>query len=98
MSDTSKLSRTQRLSFLHIDTQNKDAYRDISPVLAKKIGGMLDGFYAHMANQPELAPLVRGEGKIDMLKAAQRRHWDGLFDGQFSEAFLTAGAEDRRSA
>lgn len=88
MSDTSKLSRAERLSFLRIDTQNKDAYRDISPVLVKKIEGVLDGFYAHVKKQPELAPMVGGEGKIDMLKAAQRRHWAGLFDGQFSETFL----------
>ena len=87
---SNELSRDERLSFLRLDTDQKtrDAFKDLAPVLARNIERILDGFYAHLGRQSALAPLVRGPGKVDQLKAAQRQHWGQLFDGSFSPAFL----------
>lgn len=87
---STEFSREERLAFLRIgtDSRTSDAYRDLSQVLSKKISGILDSFYLHIDRQPETAPLIRGAGKIDRLKAAQRQHWTSLFDGTFSTSFL----------
>lgn len=87
---SSNVSRDQRLVFLRLDstptTAQTDAFKALAPVLARKIDTVLEKFYAHVGAQPELAPLVAGQ--TDRLKAAQRRHWAGLFEGGFSQTFL----------
>jgi len=85
-----ELSREERLAFLRLDTDPRasDAFKDLAPVLAGKIDAILDGFYAHVGRQPELAPLIRGAGKGERLKSAQRQHWAKLFDGAFTTSFL----------
>ena len=82
------MSRFEHLAFVRISDADKQAFHDISAVLPKHIDRILDGFYAHVTREPELAKLIGDPSNIPRLKVAQRQHWAGLFRGDFSEQFV----------
>lgn len=82
------MSRFEHLAFVRISDADKPAFNDICAILPKHIERILDGFYAHVSREPELAKLIGDPSNIPRLKAAQRQHWAGLFRGDFSEQFI----------
>jgi len=78
--------RDARLRFVEVSDDVRDTLRQFWSVLAPKLGGVLDGFYRHLATEPSLAKLIGSN--TDRLKQAQRSHWERLFSGTFDPAYM----------
>ncbi|POF29299.1 globin-coupled sensor protein [Roseibium marinum] len=75
-----------RMKFIQIDQQAIASLRELWPVVQPALDGLLEGFYAHVMTQPELASLVGG--KTSRLVSAQKAHWEKLFTGGFDQDYL----------
>ncbi|GBD48268.1 globin-coupled sensor protein [Methylopila sp. Yamaguchi] len=77
---------SSHLLFLQIDEEAKQRLRAAWTVVQPHLGSILDGFYAHLSSQPELAARVRGNEP--RLKSAQGGHWERLFSGAFDAGYF----------
>jgi methyl-accepting chemotaxis protein len=84
----SDLTTAARLEYLKIDQETRGLLRDFLPVLDGNLQSILDAFYEHITQWPDLKTLVGDEKKIGMLKGAQKQHWNTLFSGQFDEDYF----------
>jgi methyl-accepting chemotaxis protein len=75
----------ERNRFLLIDTDTRGALREFRPHLDKALRGVLDAFYDHISQVPELRALLGSGDNIERLKGAQSRHWSHLFEGSFDD-------------
>ncbi|WP_299813674.1 globin-coupled sensor protein [uncultured Roseibium sp.] len=75
-----------RMKFIQIDQQAIASLRKLWPVVQPALDDLLEGFYAHIKTQPELASLVGG--KTSRLVSAQKAHWEKLFTSGFDKAYL----------
>ncbi|WP_378775795.1 protoglobin domain-containing protein [Methylopila musalis] len=75
-----------RLAFLQIDAATRSDLREAWAVAKPALGDVLDGFYAHLLTQPQLAGRVKGNEP--RLKSAQGVHWERLFSGAFDDAYF----------
>jgi methyl-accepting chemotaxis protein len=78
--------RETRLRFMEVSETTGEALRDFWTVLEPHLPVILDGFYAHLGTEPELAKLVGNQAP--RLKQAQGTHWARLFAGTFDEAYM----------
>ena len=76
-----------RLSYIHLDEAAATLLRAVKPHLAAALPGILDRFYAHTLQQPELAAKFGDPARVDAAKAAQASHWTLLFDARFDDAY-----------
>jgi methyl-accepting chemotaxis protein len=76
-----------RLGYIRLDEPACQRLRAIKPALVAALPGILDRFYAHSLNQPELAAKFPTPERVAAAKAAQARHWDVLFEGRFDERY-----------
>jgi methyl-accepting chemotaxis protein len=82
------LHAEERLRFLRIDGETREALSAFRPVVEQNIGPMLGRFYDHIEKQPELAAMFGGKAGVDRARKAQASHWLGLFEGRFDQAFI----------
>jgi hypothetical protein len=73
---TSNDSITRRIAFVRIDEGTRTALRDVRALIARVLPGILDEFYAHLAQTPEVAKLFSDPAIMQRAKAAQLKHWD----------------------
>jgi methyl-accepting chemotaxis protein len=85
MNDTAH--REERLTFLQIDDETRALLRGFLPHLEKALPRILDAFYGHVAQFPELRSLF-GSGGMERARDLQRRHWLNLFSGRFDDAYV----------
>ncbi|MDX5365543.1 MAG: globin-coupled sensor protein [Alphaproteobacteria bacterium] len=78
--------RETRMRFMEVSETTGEALRDFWKVLEPHLPAILDGFYAHLGSEPELAKLVGTQAP--RLKQAQGAHWARLFAGTFDEAYM----------
>ena len=77
-----------RLRFLNIDQNTISELRNAKNILEPSIDEMLDNFYSHILQEPELKPLFVEDGDIERAHAAQKKHWmEALFNGKYDNAF-----------
>jgi methyl-accepting chemotaxis protein len=74
-----------RLRFLGITSDTGKLLREFWKVVEPVLPRILEGFYHHVASEPNLASMI-GDN-IPRLKKAQLGHWSHLFDGRFDEAY-----------
>jgi len=84
----SEKQRLARLDFIGLEEVHAKALAGIWPVLEGHLDGILNKFYGHLTNFPQLQPLLAGDGKIEHLKNAQRSHWQLLFGGGFGPEYF----------
>jgi len=88
-SKTTSGTRTEeRNRFLLIDADTRATLREFRPHLDKALRGVLDAFYNHISQVPELRALLGTGDNIERLKGAQSRHWSHLFEGSFDDQHL----------
>ncbi|WP_127090675.1 globin-coupled sensor protein [Aquabacter cavernae] len=85
----------QRIQFLGIDQATRDNLVSVRGFLAENLDTILDAFYGHVLNYPDLVRLFgetrqQQEAGIRRAKAGQVRHWQQLFSGTFDEAYVTS--------
>lgn len=75
----------QRLGFLKLDAQARDALQRNLPVLEKNFDAILEDFYGHLTQYPYLSE--KFHGNVEPVKNKQKEHWRTLFSGEFSEQY-----------
>ncbi len=75
-----------RIKFLKIDAAAQAALAALRPLLIPQIPAILDRFYAHLRQWPELAVLFK-DGGMQRAQTAQAAHWARLFEGRFDQAY-----------
>ena len=78
--------RDARLRFMRIDATASAALREFWPTVEKALPTILEGFYAHVLSEPNLAGLIGNQ--VTRLKAAQGGHWARLFNGRFDAEYM----------
>jgi methyl-accepting chemotaxis protein len=76
-----------RLDFIGIDGATRAALRELQPLIASVLPGILDHFYAHVMKFPAVARLFPNEAIIRHAKSAQIQHWKMISDGTFDDAY-----------
>src|SRR5262245_49417317 len=78
------------IDVLEIDSRSRRIARLISPLIERRATEIVEAFYAgasHSTGEP-----LRAMNTIDRLKACQRQHWKGLFEGRFDDAYLRSAS------
>jgi ABC-type transporter Mla subunit MlaD len=78
--------RAARLRFMNIDQETSRLLAGFWPTAEKALPDLLESFYRHVTQVPELAKLLGSD--IPRLKAAQGSHWARLFSGRFDDAYF----------
>lgn len=83
---TSNTTIQEKLSFQRITEQERRALREMKPVIKAAIPGLLDDFYAHIGQWPQVSR-VFNEASIDHVKQKQLEHWMVIADGEFGPVY-----------
>lgn len=78
----------ERLRFLNIDSDTISELRNAKDIIEPAIEEMLDQFYSHMMEEPELQNLFLDDEVVKRARSAQKSHWmEALFDGKYDNAY-----------
>lgn len=88
-----EFSRDDRLNFLMIDAQTQKSLAEASPVIENELKAILDAFYQHIFQWPELRQKFGAEARVEQVKQAQAEHWKLLFSGTFDTNYLAHTTE-----
>jgi hypothetical protein len=80
----------QRLKFLMIDNDTRQSLAAFEPYLRNLLPPILDEFYSHLKNYPDMIKLFSNESRIAHAKAAQLNHWIKLFSGRFDADYFAS--------
>jgi Protoglobin len=75
-----------RLAFIRLDEGTRAALRELQPLIAKELPGILDGFYAQVSQFPETARFFSSQSHMAQAKGAQLRHWATIASATFDES------------
>lgn len=79
----------RRLRFLEVDQTTFESLQRIKQLLDTEIDNLLDKFYAHILQEPELQSLFPDEETVARARQAQKRYWlRHLFAKKFDHAQL----------
>ena len=95
MSDTTNLR--QRLEFMHIDAETRRLIAEFRPVVEAELPKILDGFYTHVRQWPDVSKMFGGSSHMDHAQAMQLRHWLTMAPGVFSTGDVAGGRESGRT-
>jgi methyl-accepting chemotaxis protein len=76
-----------RLDFIGMDDRLRERLRELRPLIAKVLPGILDEFYAHIAKFAETAKLFPKQEIIRHAKEMQVKHWDLIASAKFDEHY-----------
>ncbi|NBB83886.1 MAG: chemotaxis protein [Alphaproteobacteria bacterium] len=89
-----------RLGFLGIDDETRATLRAMRPMLEAELPGILDGFYAHIAEWPEMAAMFATEAVRRHAREKQLQHWlliaEAKFDEDYQESVRRIGRAHNR--
>jgi len=80
------VSLQDRLRFQNIDTDSRALLRELKPIIAEALPGLLDQFYAHVTQWPEMAKMFDAR-TIAHVKDKQIQHWMTIADADFGETY-----------
>lgn len=75
-----------RVAFARVDEAAKLCLQALWPVVEPRLDGILNSFYSHVVQHPEMAALV-GDRQAS-LESAQKKHWKRLFSGAFDDEYV----------
>lgn len=76
----------QRLRFLEFDNATVQSLQQVEGLFESSIDDMLDRFYKHLLEQPELKALFIDKESAERARNAQKKHWQRiLFSKNFGE-------------
>ncbi len=89
-----------RLDFIRIDDQMRARLRELQPLIAKVLPGILDEFYGHIGKFAETAKLVPSQETVRHAREMQLRHWaliaSATFDEHYAESVTRIGKAHHR--
>ncbi len=79
----------ERIKFLEIDSGAAREIRKAKEIIEPAIEGMLDRFYEHLLDEPELRKLFADSDSVARARAGQRSHWlNSLFNGNYDNDYF----------
>ncbi len=79
----------ERLRFLEIDQDVIEELHNAKQILEPEIDWMLEQFYAHILEQPQVKVIFTDDKAIARAREAQKNHWlKTLFGGEFDSAYF----------
>lgn len=79
----------ERLRFLEIDQDVIKELRKARQILEPEMDRMLDQFYSHILDEPQVKRVFADDRAIDRAREAQKNHWlKTLFSGKFKSAYF----------
>src|SRR5690349_23367563 len=76
------------LKFYGLDSQAIAILRDFGRSFESSLDGLVNRFYAHLAEFPELRAKIGTPERIGRLKESQKQHWRHLFEDGFSADYF----------
>lgn len=78
----------QRLKFLEITDEDLNLLKQFRKPLSKHLDSILDAFYSHVKQWPELANKFANPKHIEKTKEDQKQHWLTLFSGELTDTYF----------
>ena len=78
----------QRQAFLSLDADDAAALREVHAVLATHRDELIEVFYQHLLQFPEIRPLLGDEARLARLKQAQMAYFDQLTQGRYDAGYV----------
>lgn len=86
---------SERLRFAGIDDEVRALLREIRPIVAAELPGVLDVFYRHIRQFPDVARLFPSEAVVARAREMQLSHWglitEAAFDSQYANSVRRIG-------
>jgi len=76
-----------RLGFMRIDQQTRDALVEFQPFVREHLPAILDRFYSHIRQWPEVAKFFSSDGQMQGASSKQLTHWMEITSGRFDENY-----------
>ena len=77
-----------RLRFIEIDAETRARLRALRPWLQAELPGILDAFYAHLWQFPEMQAMFASEAVRQHARDAQLRHWLLIAEGNYDQSYV----------
>lgn len=87
---TSQAELSERLGFMRLDGEATQALREIAPLVAKALPGILDEFYVHIRKWPQVARLFGGDTMMSSASRRQADHWAIILRGEFNSDYVNS--------
>ncbi|BBH21585.1 methyl-accepting chemotaxis protein [Paenibacillus baekrokdamisoli] len=81
-------SRKKQLDFMGISEEDLTLLSNHRDIFQSVVNEVVDRFYVHVQQQPELNAIVKQFSAIDQLKESMRVYWMSLADGRIDEPFI----------
>ena len=79
----------ERLRFLKIDQDVIEELRNAKRLLEPELDRMLENFYSHILDEPQVMAVFADDKAIERARAAQKNHWlQTLFGGKFKSTYF----------
>ena len=79
----------ERLRFLEIDQDVTKELRNVRQILEPEMDRMLDEFYSHILDEPQVKAVFADDKAVERARQAQKNHWlKTLFGGKFEGAYF----------
>ena len=62
--------------------------RELRPLIARVLPGILDDFYTHLARFPEIARMFSDPSRMRRAREMQIKHWDVIAQASFDETYV----------
>lgn len=79
---------SDRLGFLQIDQDTRQALAEISPVVRDSLPGILSDFYDHIRKWPQVSRFFGGDSMMTSAQNRQLTHWTIILRGEFSNDYV----------
>lgn len=83
-------SNLERLRFARIDQSCKSALTEIAPLVKSALPSILESFYGHIGQWPQVASLFRNAEVIAHAKKMQAAHWELMLQGRFDASYFAS--------
>ncbi len=81
--------RETRLQFLKLEETDCARLRDFKTLLAPRIDGLLDDFYAHIMRFEQMQALFPSQEILDRARSSQKQHWlERVFSADFGPEYM----------
>ncbi|MGJ3232665.1 MAG: protoglobin domain-containing protein [Oceanicaulis sp.] len=78
---------TIRLAFMKFSERDRTLLRELKPVIETRFPAILDAFYSHLQDWPEVYAMFGGREYVAHAKEKQLRHWLRLTDAKFDQDY-----------
>lgn len=83
-------SNQERLRFARIDQTCRNALTEIAPLVQAALPSILESFYSHIGQWPQVSSLFRNADIIAHAKKMQAAHWGLMLQGKFDESYFAS--------